>query len=357
MIRLPRVASVMLAGALVLGIAVGTEGTASAAPSPSDRTARWLAGQLTGGLIHNDDPAYGGFDDYGLTADTGLALADLGGQRAAVRKIRAALAKNVGSWTTGVDFGSSDIYAGSVAKAVVLAQATGSDPKDFGGVNLVKRLNGRVSGEKGLVGRIQDKSSFGDFANTLGQAFAAGGLSNARSQKAPDAVKFLLEQQCDAGFFRLYFAEATAKDQTCDGAARKDRAPDTDATAIALVNLQSIKHPTAKVKRAIAEGTRWLLRKQEDNGSFGGGPTTKASNANSTGLAAWVLGQQGECASAKRAARWVSKLQLKNGAIAYDRAALKAGKQDGITAATADQWRRASSQAALGLRNLVGCQA
>ena len=190
----------------------------------------------------------------------------------------------------------------------------------------------------------------------MGQAFAAAGLTQAHSSKAPAAVGFLLKQQCAGGYFRLNFSAAVAKDQTCDGAAKKDRAADTDATAIALVNLQSIKHPTAKVKRAIAAGTRWLERTQAPNGSFGGGPTTKAANANSTGLAAWALGQAGECTSAQRAARWVSKLQF-HGAIAYDAAALRTAKKDGITTEKRDQWRRASAQAAPGLTFLAGCEA
>jgi hypothetical protein len=355
MIRMPRLASAMLAGALVLSLAVGTTGSASAAPS--DRTGRWLERQLTGGLIHNNDPALGGFDDYGLTADTAMALTAVGGHRKAVKQIRAALGRRVDSWTTGIDFESSDIYSGSVAKAVVLAQTIGANPRSFGGVNLVRRLNGRVSSTPGIAGRIQDKSSYGDYANTLGQAFAAGGLTKAHSAKAPAAVGFLLKQQCAAGYFRLNFAAAGAKDQTCGGAAKKDRAPDTDATALAIINLQSIKNPSPRVKRAIANGTHWLVRHQARNGSFGGGPTTQAPNTNSTGLAAWALGQAGKCKPAQRAARWVTKLELRNGAVAYDVKALRTAKRDGITATTADQWRRASAQAAPGLVYLAGCQA
>lgn len=359
MTRMTRVASAALAGALVVGVAAGTTGTASAAPSaPEARTGGWLEGQLTGGLIHNDDPAYGGFDDYGLTADTGMALAAVGGHRKAVTKIRAALAQHVDSWTTGADFASTDIYSGSVAKAVVLAQSTGANPRSFGGVDLVARLDGLVSAEKGIVGRIQDKSSFGDYANTLGQAFAVGALATAKSAKAPQVAGFLLQQQCDAGYFRLYFADATASDQTCDGATKKsDRAADTDATAIALINLQSVAKPTAKVKRAITAATRWLLRKQKADGSFGGGPTTQASNANSTGLAGWALGEAGRTKNASRAAVWIRAHQVTNvgacapyakadvGAIAYDDGALADLAGTPIAADTADKVRRATAQA------------
>jgi hypothetical protein len=92
--------------------------SAPAQAAPEDQSARWLTGELTNGLIHNDQY---GFDDYGLTADTAFALSAIGGAGDTLRVIRKALAKRVDSWTTGVDFGSPDVYAGSTAKAVVLA--------------------------------------------------------------------------------------------------------------------------------------------------------------------------------------------------------------------------------------------
>ena len=59
---------------------------APAAPAPADPVAGstgadWLAGQLTDGLVHNDQYA---FDDYGLTIDVALGLAAAGGQDARV---------------------------------------------------------------------------------------------------------------------------------------------------------------------------------------------------------------------------------------------------------------------------------
>ncbi|WP_028636245.1 prenyltransferase/squalene oxidase repeat-containing protein [Nocardioides sp. URHA0032] len=342
--RRTRLVPALVVGALALGTAVGTTPAASAA---GGRSGDWLEGQLTGGLIHND--VYD-FDDYGLTADTAMALTEIGGHRPAVKKVKRALAHHVDSWTTGVDFGSSDIYAGSVAKAVVFAQVAGADPTAFGGVDLVDRLEGRISTADGTTGRLQDQTDGTDYANTLGQAYAVAALSRAGSSAAATATTFLLDQQCDAGFFRLYFADKAAADQTCDGAARSDRAPDTDATAVAVAQLQSVHHPSRVVKSAIADALRWLVRHQKDNGSFGGGPTTSAANTNSTGLAARALARGGKCRAADNATDWVAGLQKKNGAIAYDRKAYRAGISDD----TLDQWRRATSQAAPSLQ-LPGC--
>ena len=352
--KLFRTAAVLAAGTLVVTMA----GPAQAAPD--DASARWLTRQLTGGLIHNDQFE---FDDYGLTADTAFALAAIGGQPGAVRDIRTALAQHVDSWTTGVDFGSTDVFAGSTAKAVVLAQTTGADPRAFGGVNLVQRLSRRVSATAPTVGRIQDKTTGTDFANTIGQAFAAQGLSVAGSGKADEAVRFLLQQQCSPGYFRLGFSAKTARNQTCDGGdPATTSAPDTDVTALAVLSLRAVPRKTAAVRTAITDAVGWLKRRQKVNGSFGGGPATEASNSNSTGLAGWALGETGACGAAVKAARWVRDLQVAGdvsgtplagevGAIAYDRSRLVAAQGEGIT--DRDQWRRATAQAAPALDNLT----
>jgi len=358
--------AVLVAGALAAGL-VAAGPPASAAPKPvnPDSSANWLSKQLTKGLIHNDQFD---FDDYGLTADVGFALAAVDGNSPSLRKVSKALAKHVDSWTTGVDFGSSDVFAGSTAKALVFAQTVGKNPKKFGGTNLVKQLSALVSTSGPTKGRIQDASTSGDFANTIGQSFAATGLSNAESDAGRSALKFLLKQQCKKGFFRLDFSDKTAADQTCDGAAAADRAPDTDATALAVLNLLSLEHSSPKSRKAVDKAVKWLRRTQAGNGSFGGGPSTEASNANSTGLAAWALASAGRCPDAGHAARWLAKLTVtsdeagtklkrQRGAIAYDRKGFKAGLADGITAESRDQWTRATAQAAPALvtQSGAGC--
>ena len=333
--------------------------------SPSDNSAAWLERQLTDGVVHNDEY---GFDDYGLTADVGLALAAVGGHGADVRTIRKALAARVDSWTTGVDFGSDDVYAGSVAKAAVFARTAGADPRSFGGVDLVARLEQRVSTADGLAGRIADQGD-SDYANVIGQAYAAAALSHAGSARAGKAVRFLLKQQCRAGYFRLYFADKGAADQTCDGAPKAAKAPDTDVTAISVLMLRSVKPRTKAVRGAITDAVGWLKRRQADHGGFGGGTATEAPNANSTGLAGWALGETGSCRPARKAARWVQRFQVTRdergtelarqvGAIAYDATAFRQGKQYGIGPAEQDQWRRASAQAAPALRfvSLSSCR-
>lgn len=346
-------------GAVTLGASLIVMAPSAAHAAPDDRSAGWLTRQLDGGLVHNDQFD---FDDYGLTADTAIALAAIGGEGRTVRRISRALADNVRSWTTGVDFESSDIYAGSTAKAVVLAQTAGRTPRSFGGVNLVRQLGRLVSTRGNTRGRIQDRAET-DYANVLGQSFAVQGLSRAGSGKADTALAFLLRQQCSRGYFRLNFAPATSARQSCDAGTRLTSAPDTDATALAILSMETIRKPGRTVRAAIADGVRWLKRRQAANGSFGGGTSTRGKNTNSTGLAAWALGEAGACGTATKAAAWVKRFQVQpdesaalageKGAIAYNRAALRSADANGIGVAERDQFRRATSQAAPGLSYLA----
>jgi hypothetical protein len=356
-----RLGALVAASALTLAGLTLLAGPAHAVNSddrPMTVGADWLAGQLTNGLMHN--PNFGGFDDYGLSIDAGLALDAVGGHASNVQAISTALAGAIGSYVTGEDFGDAgSSYAGATAKAAVFARIAGDDPTAYGGLDLVTRLEARVATSAPITGRIEDLSSFGDFANTIGQAFAVNALDAASSTKAADALSFLLEQQCSAGYFRLYMTDdKTAPDQTCEGGrASGDSAPDPDATSTAVRLLLPQIDTSPAVARAVGKAEAWLLGRQNADGSFGGGTSTSGANANSTGLAAWALGALGDSGAATAAAVWVRQhqadelascpnaLSTETGAIAYDDAGVASGRASGITDANSDQWRRATSQA------------
>lgn len=347
-----------VAAAVVAAVALSvTTMPTSAHAAAEDSAARWLTGELEGNLMHND--VYD-VDDIGLTIDTGLALHELS-ERRTVRRIRGAVAPAIAGYTAPGD----ERYSGATAKALVWAQASGADPRSYGGVDLVRQLNSLVSTDAPTLGRIADRSEYGDFANTIGQAFAVRGLWNAKSRKRQAAFGYLLKQQCRAGYFRINLPAADAPSQTCN-AGYGGKAADTDATAMAVLALKTLPQRSTKVRRSLRRATSWLRDHQKRNGSFTGGPSTHVSNANSTGLAAWALGEVGACGRAERAARWVRKIQVRGdvsgtpyagdkGAVAYDRAAYRAGTADGITVEARDQWRRTTAQAAVGLRHLKGC--
>lgn len=337
---------------LATGAVIATTLTAPAQAAPTDRGTDWLAGQLTDGVVYNDQYD---FEDLGLTVDVGLAFKDLGGHGPDLRTVRRAMSERVDAYTR---FDSPDIYANATAKLLAFAQRTGKQDKVFGGVNLARRLNKRVVGHGRSAGRIADKTTFADSANTIGQAFAVKALATAGSRKAGRAKQFLMKQQCDAGWFRLYFADADARQQKCG----QGDSADTDATAFAVMGLRSLPraHRGKAVRGAIQQGLRWLVRSQKNNGGHVGGPPQDVVNANSSGLAAQALGDAGRCRPAQKAARWVRALQVdgdaagtslagERGAIAYDQAAYDSAETDGITVESRDQWRRTSAQAVSGL--------
>jgi hypothetical protein len=347
--------STALAVALV-GSGAAPSQAAGASGTPKSAAAHWLKGQLRHGVIHNGQFD---FNDYGLTADTALALKAIGHQGAALDDIRRALARHVDDYTTF----DTDRYAGATAKLLVVAQQLGADPQDFGGVDLVSRLENRVATDAPIAGRIEDKSASGDFANSIGQIFAVRGLLKAGSASGVPALKFLLKQQCDNGYFRLDFnADKTAAKQGCGSSSPAD----TDVTALAVIELTALRNSYPALAIALKDAVAWLRRHQAADGGFGGSGPTSATNANSTGLAGWAFITTGQCSQEHDAAVWVRKHQVRGdvsgtplagegGAIAYDHAAMTSAQQDGITQATRDQWRRATAQAAPALQALHGC--
>ena len=116
----------------------------------------------------------------------------------------------------------------------------------------------------------------------------------------------------------------------------------------------------------VADAVAWLRSVQKKSGGFAAGAGKGFANANSTGYAAAGLAAVGRTAAVRRAAHFVARLQLTQrragaagadlGAIAFDRAALEAARQDGVTDATRDQFRRATSQGVLALvgKHLAG---
>ena len=96
--------------------------------------------------------------------------------------------------------------------------------------------------------------------------------------------------------------------------------------------------PDAAVRTAIADATRLAEEAPEGQRQPRRRHDTEGSNTNSTGLAAWVLGDAGACRPAARAARWVRDLQVldaggtslegEDGAIAYDAAGYAEGEDE-----------------------------
>ena len=376
-IRPVRTALVALSTA-ALGVGVLAAPPASAEPTPALRAAKaavntdstpstiaaeWLAGELSNGLIVGPSGP-----DLGLTVDTGLGLSTVAGQGGTVAAINNSLEPRIAEY---VGDGTTESYAGPLAKAAVFAWTAKQNPTSYGGVNLIARLQERTADvpadpaaqpqAAAIAGRIFDKSASGNYANVVGQSYAVRALTLARSTEAAAARDFLLKQQCASGYFRIGFANADVPEQACtEGAAGS--AADPDATAIAVINLVESGDDSPAVVGALAKAGTWLAKRQRGSGAFRAAAPVSKINTNTTALGGYALGLLKNRDAALKAALWVRKnqpvdkykcrtaLTKDTGAVAYRKDRIKPASTTGIPADARDEWRRATAQAVLGLQ-------
>ena len=348
------------AGALVAAPSATAAEAREHTTARADAAGDWLVDQL-----NRRDVIRSGYDDgtgnfvryvdHGLTLDVYFALRDLQVHRQKREDVLDALETRVDDYVVvgGVR------YAGSLAKLLTAVQRQQRDPATYEDGDLVSRLEGMVHQGGDADGLAQDASAPGS-TNTIGQSWAVQALARADSGLADEAVAFLLKQQCDNGFFRVY---TKSVDRTCDSGTAKQSGPSVDATAFAVQALlvadrQGVAIPVQQLEDAVTAAERWLVGKQRRSGAF---RDEGVANSNSTGLAAAVLADLGRERRADRAAEWIRDLQVtralardgalggERGAVAYQRSAFRAGKDNGITRDVRYEWRRATAQAAAGL--------
>jgi LPXTG-motif cell wall-anchored protein len=298
---------------------------AQAAPpttgDPAAAAAGWLARQFVDG--NHLETAFNGqnFPDQGLTLDgvLGLAAAGVAGDTAEAAMAWVGEPANLDIY---VGNGTTDSFAGALAKLSLTAQVQGLDPTAFGSgkVDLLARLRARMTAS----GRFTDKPA-PDFSNGFSQSYAVLTLVRAGSVP-PAAVSFLAGSACPDGGFPQTFGDASCTS-------------DPDTTALAVQALAA-----AGDGAAAKAGIGWLVGVQRADGSFADVKSGKP-NANTTGLAGQALRSAGATAAAGRAAAYLHTLQsgcaappARRGAIAFDRS--------GFNPANAP---RATAQALLGL--------
>lgn len=349
-------------GLISLGLLGGglVAAPAQAANGKSQDAAGWLVGQLQGGLIVTDGGEWGPITHHGTTLDIVHALHELDVRAKQRGRIIEAMEAEVANYTGA----GEEHYAGALGKLVATLQTQQVDVARYGDGDLFDRLRARVQTEAGAQqGRATDTSQWGDYSNTLGQSWVVRALAGADDPLVANATDFLLKQQCAAGFFRESMGAATATEPavtSCDS--DPESTGSVDATALAVLALGEAR--TAGVRGLgddIRDAVNWLRSVQQSNGAFVG---NGVANANSTGLAAWALSTSRWKGSAGTAATWLAKQQVTKGrakgtalagdigAVAYDRAALKAGKADGVGDLT--PWVMATAQSAAALDLLLG---
>jgi hypothetical protein len=331
--------------------------------TPSTIAAKWLAGELRDGLMMGTSGP-----DFGLTIDTGMALSTVPGQGGMVTAITNSLEPRIAEY---VGDGAKESYAGPLAKAATFARVAKRNPIDYGGINLIARLEERTANvpadpaaepqAAAIAGRVFDKSEFGNHANVIGQSYAVRALLLARSAEADAARDFLLEQQCASGYFRSGFANADVPNQACTEGQPGSQA-DPDATAIAVINLIESGDKSPAVTGALAKAGTWLAARQRRSGAIRAAAPVSKINTNSTALGGYALGLLQDRDASRKAALWVRKnqpvdkykcrtaLTKDTGAVAYRRDRVKDASVTGIPADARDEWRRATAQAVLGLQ-------
>ncbi len=334
-----RALAVLAGSAVALSTAAMVTPAASAAPNSYAYSAsRWLEDQLSDSyLIHN--PNYGGFDDYGLSLDVFFVLNNLEVRSATQTKIVDAVSDQAASYASSVWEGVVSNYPGSAGKLVLARAALGQESTSVSGVNLVELIEDETNDATG-----ESNNTYGLF----GQTFATRALVAVDSPEAAKSVEFVASKQCENGSFKQNLAAECAA------------TIEVDSTVVAARTLIEAKDSgIAGLDDEIAAATAALLAAQQADGSFIG---NDVPNSNSTGLAAQYLAEVGQAGAAGSAAAWLvrrqvtdaiaedSKLATETGAIAYDDLALDAGKADGITNNTRDQWIRATTGSAVGLQ-------
>jgi hypothetical protein len=274
--KIRRLLPVLLAPAL-LGAAVPAAAHADAAtPAPAAAAASWLASSLSsaGTVVGSYDDGKGNivsYTDWGRTLDAAIGLLAAGGQDATLgRALTSAEAPDaVAAYTQGAPGDEAGAaYVGATAKLAFVVAATGGDPAKAGGVDLLSQLLSLQTAD----GRFADRSSYGDYANVFGHAFALLALTQSGRTPPTAVVNGLESAACPDGSFPETYPTAGA---ACTGS--------VDATGLVLQALAAVGRGSAPAAQAAG---RWLTGQQKSDGSFPGQAPVNSTGYAAAGLAA-----------------------------------------------------------------------
>ncbi len=277
----------------------------SAAQAPTADLAKgvsYLVSQLSKGEYY--DPYDTGYADFGLTVDGALALAATGTDNATLAKIVAffdsgtkdGAGRNADGWT---GIGTDSASGGSIAKEALLAEATGNDPRSFGGHDLIKALDDVVctaktdSGCAAKGNYLYAQSTFSQALGVIAQ-LRAGDTSGAAA-----AIAYLESIQKSSGAF------SSVIPTTGDS--------DVDSTALAAMALELVGG--AEADAAVSKALAWIATKQESDGGF---PGAAGDSTNSAALAIQGLGLDTSTyrGAIRSATAFLARLQNSDGGFA-----------------------------------------
>ena len=253
--------------------AAGPRVTVAPAPLPqmtaARQAARWLAGQFTPqGYI----PVAPGANQPNLssTAQSVLALSAATQDLSVARSGLAYLEAHVDQYVTS----AGKDGPGQLALLILDAESLGTDPRDFGGSDLVVRLlatEQKTGPDTGLFGTEAQVTAFaaGSYQQGLAlSALAAAGIKG--TAQVGTAIGWLAGEQCPDGGWTSPDSAANA----CSGTPAAFAGPDTNSTALAIEGLAAQGAVTpARSAGALA----FLGSGQDSDGGWSYYPNTAAT--------------------------------------------------------------------------------
>ncbi len=216
-----------------------TATSSQSAPVTSEDTAAvadWLAGEVgANGFVE------GQFVDHGLTLDFARALSRTGGHDDVADRTLEAMTdpREVEGYLSFYDEKKNGRYAGATAKLIYTVVAADRDLAAYR-EGLVEDLTAMVVETGPEAGRAKDTGPT-DYSNTIGQAYVVRALAITETQdELAGTLEFLLDQQCDDGWFRESLEAGPDGEHRCEAQQRSERTPSVDATAHALMALLEV---------------------------------------------------------------------------------------------------------------------
>lgn len=203
-------------GTLACVLAFAMVATTAWATSPAKRAALGTRYVVT---RQHSDGSFPGFSAIGATTDAIISLSSAARGQSAIDKGIAYLKANVDSASLG-----------QKAKIVIAAVAAGSDPRSFGGHDLVKEIKASETSN----GRYAEKN---DFTATVTQSLAMIALQAAGAQPSGKAQKWLRDAQCPDGGWQYDGPRHKGENRHCfdsDKSANDFSSSDTNTTSYAV---------------------------------------------------------------------------------------------------------------------------
>jgi len=267
---------------------------------------RWLTGRLKDGEGVVDQPS--AYRNHEATTEVVLALAAADAKSPAARTAAAFLARpeNTDAYLFPDGKGKAP-DATAAARLALVAEATGQDPRAFGGHDLLDDLVKNVcpsgSDAPEPVPGCVTKGDFRTAGQAEGQTLAVIALLSGGVRPPADAVTRLTALQCDDGGFTSMLIESGG---WCDSEA--------GATGLTALALQAAGGHASEV----AEARAYLRKAQQPTGAWPSVSYSTTGSAYATGLAAQAMRALGDTGRADAGVSWLSRQQMSDGGFAFE---------------------------------------